>query len=491
MAFKLRRRPSFRARQNAYPYQLDAVRAVQDRPYAALFHEQGLGKTKIGIDLILVWLSDDRVDTTIVVTKKGLIENWTNELAQHSYITPRILGRNRRENSIALNSPALVYLTNYEVIAANVDLIHDFLRTCRVAVLLDESHKIKNPESQLSRHFHSLAPHFARRVILTGTPVANRPYDLWSQIKFLDDGATLGSSFEEFKTRFDLPRGAASSNSDAYGRDLQAVWPAIRAFSVRETKTTAGIELPEKSIRSHIVEMEEKQAAIYAAYRDRMAHVLADGSAPILDDAAPVLKRLLRLVQCASNPGLVDSGYDAEPGKYHALLELCAAAEHRATKVVVWTSFVENVRWLMRKLSEYGAQAVHGRMSIEERNASLRRFKTSASARILIATPGAAKEGHTLSVATQAVFYDRTFSLDDYLQAQDRIHRISQTEPCQVVNLIARGTIDEWVDLLLGAKYCAAQLAQGDIGREAFETGFNDSLHSSLAQLLTPNAAAA
>ena len=70
-----------------------------------------------------------------------------------------------------------------------------------------------------------------------------------------------------------------------------------------------------------------------------------------------------------------------------------------------------------------------------------------------MATPGAAKEGLTLTCANHAIFYDRSFSLDDYLQAQDRIHRISQTRECYIHNMIATDTVDEWVDILLTAKY--------------------------------------
>lgn len=491
MALRLRRPPPLRARQDAYPYQVDAVRAVQDRPYAALFHEQGLGKTKIGIDLVLIWLAADSVDTALVVTKKSLVENWTKEIARHSYLTARVLGPNRRDNAFALNSPALVYVTNYEVIAANRDLILDFLRTCRVAVLLDESQKIKNPKSQLAHHFHALAPHFARRLILTGTPVANRPYDLWSQIRFLDNGAALGDSYDSFRDRFDLPRSESPTGRDAYGEKLGELWPAIRAFSIRETKTTAGLELPEKTIRSHFVEMEREQALIYSTYRDRLAHLVRAGEIRVLDDAAPVLKRLLRLVQCASHPALVDDDYKRVPGKYDRLHDLCDVARHGDTKVIVWTSFVQNVLWLTRELREYGARPVHGAMAIEDRNRSLNEFKTASECRILVATPGSAKEGHTLTVATRVIFYDRSFSLDDYIQAQDRIHRISQTEPCEVHNLMARGSIDEWVDLLLGAKYCAAQFAQGDIGATEFTANFNDSLQESLSTLLAPDSAAA
>ena len=69
----------------------------------------------------------------------------------------------------------------------------------------------------------------------------------------------------------------------------------------------------------------------------------------------------------------------------------------------------------------------------------------------------------TLTVANHAVFFDRSFSLDDYLQAQDRIHRISQKRICYVYNLILRDSIDEWVNSLLAAKHLAARLGQGEV----------------------------
>ena len=131
-------------------------------------------------------------------------------------------------------------------------------------------------------------------------------------------------------------------------------------------------------------------------------------------------------------------------------------------------------------------ECVHGYMPVTDRNSSIRKFKTNDKCRILLATPGAAKEGLTLTVANHAVFYDRGFSLDDYLQAQDRIHRISQNEECFVHNLIAKDTIDEWVDSLLNAKYQAARLTQGDISRDEFASNFNCDLSDALTNILSP-----
>ena len=485
MAFNLRKPPVLTPKHEAYPYQLDAVRAVQSLPYSAIFHEQGLGKTKIAIDLLLLWLHDDVVDTVFIITKKTLVQNWVEELAAHSHVTPRVLSGNRRKNSVALNSPVQVYIMNYEVISTNLDLMREFLGTCRVAGILDESQKIKNPESVLAECFHSLAGGFERRVIMTGTPVANRPFDIWSQIKFLDNGKTFGDSFSDFKSTLDIPR--YPTDADEYSEKLAGVFGKIKPFSVRETKATAGLELPNKIILTHFVELAPLQQVIYTSYRDEMAYQFNSREGYVYDDAEYVLKQLLRLVQCASNPLLVDETYVEDPAKYTKLYALLNEIDIHCNKAIIWTQFIRGVEWLSEKLKRYKPQMVHGDMSVDERNKSLKKFKTDSQCRKLVATPGAAKEGLTLTVANQAIFYDRGFSLDDYLQAQDRIHRISQTEECFVHNLIAQDTVDEWVDVLLNAKYQAAQLTQGDISRDTFDVNFQCDLSSVLARILMPS----
>ena len=486
MAFNLRRPPKLDSRLAAYPYQLDAVRAVKALTYAAIFHEQGLGKTKIATDLALFWLEEDAVDTVFIVTKKILVQNWVDELKIHAYVSPQVLSDNRKENSTALNSPVLLYVMNYEVVSTNLDLINLFLDTCRVGIILDESQKIKNPDAKLTEAFQSVAKKFERRVIMSGTPVANRPYDLWSQIKFLDGGESLGSSFQTFKSEFDLPKNRQHDSS--YGERLSEIFSKIKSFSVRETKRTAGIELPKKVIITHSTKMETRQSAIYSSYRDELLHEFKCGDEWIVDDAEYILKRLLRLVQCASNPHIIDHMYENLPGKFTKLLGLFQEIDLRMRKVIVWTGFIDNIEWLYAQLPQFAPQKVHGQVPIRDRNLSISRFKNDSNCRILLATPGAAKEGLTLTVANHVIFYDRGFSLDDYLQAQDRIHRISQMEDCFVHNLVAQNTIDEWVDVLLNAKHQAAQLAQGDISKSSFARTFNFDLSGALAQILQPQA---
>ena len=108
-------------------------------------------------------------------------------------------------------------------------------------------------------------------------------------------------------------------------------------------------------------------------------------------------------------------------------------------------------------------------MAIDDRNRSVDLFKNDPTCKVLFATPQAAKEGLTLTVANHVIFYDRSFNLDDYLQAQDRIHRISQKKTCYVYNLMIKDGIDEWINSLLEAKQYAAFLAQGDISKAQYQ----------------------
>ena len=201
---RVRKAANLQAKRSAFPHQLDALEAIKDLTYAAIFHEQGLGKTKIGLDLALSWLARDIVDSILIVAKKGLIENWRSEVASHSHLTPRVLVQDRNSNFYAFNSPARLYLTHYEVVLSERKRLDLFLRTRRVGALLDEVQKIKNPNAEVSKALHALADLFVRRVIMTGTPVANRPYDLWSQVRFLDGGEALGHDFAAFKRALDL-----------------------------------------------------------------------------------------------------------------------------------------------------------------------------------------------------------------------------------------------------------------------------------------------
>lgn len=468
--FRLRFEPLLEPKYKAFPYQEEAIDFVASRQYAAIFHEQGLGKTKIAIDVMLRWLERKEVDTVLVFTKKGLIANWVREFNVHSQLSPLVISENSSNNYYVFTTPTRLVLSHFEAAKKESRRFKAWLSSRRVAVIIDESAKIKNPEAELTQIFFELSPLFEKRVIMTGTPVANRPYDLWAQVYFLDGGGALGNDFNEFKRETDLTVDLLHDAQafDRYQQRLEGINKKIKSFSIRETKDGGRIELPTKEFRRIECDWEPAQFELYRQVREELRALIVREGQLIEDDQESILKRLLRLVQIASNPGIIDESYTAEPGKFEPLYNLITDITRAGEKAIVWTNFNDNCDWLVKKLVSFGAQPLNGKMPMERRNAVVKWFVENPDVQVLVATPGAAKEGLTLTVANHVIFYDRTYSLDDYLQAQDRIHRVSQTKICYVYNMLMVDSVDEWVDCLLEEKRLAAQLTQGDIDAKAY-----------------------
>lgn len=487
--FRLRAEPVLEPKYKAFPYQEEATEFVAAREYAAIFHEQGLGKTKIAIDVMLRWLQKQEVDTILVFTKKGLIANWIREFKAHSQLTPLVLSENSTKNYYVFTTPTRLVLSHFEAAKKEQRRFTAWLSSRRVAVIIDESAKIKNPDADLTKAFFELSPLFKKRVIMTGTPVANRPYDLWAQIFFLDGGASLGTDFKQFKRETDL---TADLQHDAkafegYQRRLESINQRISGFSIRETKDGGRIVLPSKEFQRIECDWEPAQFELYRQVREELRALIVRDGQLIEDDQESILKRLLRLVQISSNPAMIDESYTAEPGKFEPLYNLLTDITRRGEKAIVWTNFNDNCEWLVKKLAPFGAHALNGRMPMERRNAVVKWFLENPEDQVLVATPGAAKEGLTLTVANHVIFYDRTYSLDDYLQAQDRIHRVSQTRICYVYNMLMVDSVDEWVDCLLEEKRLAAQLTQGDIDAKAYAERATLGFYAILERILGGN----
>lgn len=458
------------AKFEAFKYQKEAVDAIKDLEYGAIFHEQGLGKTKIAIDILLHWLNNN-IDTVFIVTKKTLVLNWVNEFHTHTTLTPEVLSSKKGDNYFIFNSPVRIIVTNFETVSSEKERIKLFSMTRNIAIIIDESTKIKNPESKLTKNFFDLAPCFKKRIIMTGTPVANRPYDIWSQIFFLDFGHSLGNDFNSFKSDCDLSNelGYDKNKVSAFEKCVSSIYSKINSFSVRETKNSGIISLPQKNYHTILVTFETKQYEMYETLRKELQLSVIKGDESILDDSQDAIKRLLRLVQITSNPSLVDDAYTLISAKEQKLDELISNILEKGESVIVWSIFTDNIDYFVSKYKKFGAVKITGKMNMIDRNRSVNVFK-SGEAKILFATPQSAKEGLTLTNANHAIFYDRGFNLDDYLQAQDRIHRLSQTKECHIYNLLVENSIDQWVDMLLYAKQQAASLAQGDTSIEEYHS---------------------
>lgn len=467
---KLNNEPNYESKLNSFTHQQQAVDFAKDLEYSAIFHEQGLGKTKIALDISLYWLSNKDIDTVLIVTKKSLVKNWQEETKIHSYLHPKVLTNNRNSNYYVFNSSSRLLITNFETISLEKSRFILFLKSRNVGVIIDESAKLKNPDSKLTKDFFDLSKLFLRKMIMTGTPVANRPYDIWAQIYFLDNGKSLGNNFKEFKKKSDLTNKLSTNyeKRKEFEGFISSIFEKINKFSIRETKKSANLSLPPKKYYDIWTMFTKEQKEMYDELKNKLVIEIKKEFNKEIDDATPILKRILRLEQITSNPKIINEDVNIASGKEKELISLVKEITSRGEKVIIWTNYIYNVNYFCKKFEKYEAVKINGNMSIEERNESIQKFKLGSS-KVLIATPQSAKEGLTLTVANNAIFYDRGFSLDDYLQAQDRIHRISQTKECNIYNIMIRGSIDEWINKLLLSKEKAASLVENDILLDEYE----------------------
>jgi SNF2 family DNA or RNA helicase len=437
-------------------HQKKGTQFLRRKERAGLFDEQGLGKSKQLIDAIAAEMAASSIRGAIIVCPNGLKSNWAAEIEKFSSLPCTVFGSGRAARRSAFTAMrAAFYVINYEAIPAEMASLKALLQFKPMALVLDESHRIKTPDAKVTKAIHKLRTHAARRYILSGTPVANKPDDLWSQMFFLDDGEALGDSFESFERTYKAGRSGYQRMDDFRER--------IAPNTLRRTKDNS-LKLPPKTYTRISVPLSPRQGTMYETMRkDLELSVRKMSGAQVVEQGEAILARMVRLAQLASNPALLDSDYREVPAKLATLDDLLAKTlEVPGRKVIVWTSFVENIRGMAARYKKYKPVVIYGKIDNSARDKAVRAFRGDPTVRLLIANPAAAREGLTLTEANVAVYLDRTFNLVDYLQSQDRIHRISQTKPCEIVLLIARNTVDEFIDFSLEQKHRLARFAQKD-----------------------------
>ncbi len=453
-----------------YPHQVEAIEYITNRANVPLFDEQGLGKTKIVIEALCNNMEQGIIDGALIICKKSLIGNWKDEIETHSYLKYIVLRGRDNEKGLKFMGYSNFYIINYESVIGEVERLKMFLKIRKMAIVLDESHKIKNPAAKTTEAILELKDLAKKRIIISGTPIANKPLDLWAQFYFLDNGTILGSDYNEFKKIYsiDLKDDDLPEQKEKFSK-LREI---ILSNSIRRLKKDV-LELPEKIYIDKYVQIEGQQKRIYDMLKGELYIEITNiNGKKIIDDSEEILKKLLRLAQIASNPYLIDKAYNETPAKFPLLDTTIENIIEQKEKVIVWSCFVDNIRILYKRYKRFGSLMLYGDIPIEKRNEIVKQFKNDKEFMVLIANPAAAREGLTLTSANNAIYLDRNFNLVDYLQSQDRIHRISQTKECKIYKLIAKNTIDEYIDEIIYKKHKLAEYIQGDIDNITKEKQF-------------------
>lgn len=411
------------------PFQAYGAGWLWDRHASLLGDDMGLGKTCQVIEVINRLSAGARV---LIICPAGLRFNWLRELA--TWLTTS------RRCQIAKT-----YVPPVEIVIVNYDKLPRFELQLRAVhwdlAVIDEAHTIQNAWATKCRQI--LGDEFTeplradRKILMTGTPMPNRPINLWTQLRFLG----LRMSREAYGKRF---CGGGSFQGCTHPEELRDI---LRCFMLRRTKAQVLTDLPPKSRQVvRIAPAGAARAAVAAelSFERQAARVLKfEGKIPFSHTAA--------LRQATARAKL------AMP-EVQAILREAAAC---SGKIIVFGYHNATVDAVAALFPPGRAVTYTGRHTAEERQAAVDRFQTDAGCQVFAGTIGAAGVGITLTAAHHVIFVEEDWTPGMIDQAEDRAWRHGQKNAVTIQHIVLDGSIDaRQLEVFLGKQGNISEVVQ-------------------------------
>jgi SNF2 family DNA or RNA helicase len=436
-----------------YEHQREALETAWGTPAFAYFMEQGTGKSKIIIDETINMIERDLINCVVILAPNQVHENWKEQYEIHggasnkytvqvykSVSTPR--AREKQEQwtrEIIASGKVLVFLMNIEALShpSGQNYLMRILRARKNTYMcIDESHKIKNFSAKRTKIAIQLGLMAKYRRIATGTEAEEGIINLFTQMKFLD-WSIIGHKFiTSFKSMFCIMGGYEMREIVGY-RNQQVLTARMAPYVFMKRKREC-LDLPDKVYVEHHIEMTADQANIYRIMEEELILMLDDGK---FIDVTMVLTRLLKLQQLLCGHLSNEDGtrtIESNRADYVAGL-----VENASGKSIVFCRFVKDVELVVKALGNIGIVSIGVTGETDHRLDQINLWRNDPACRALVITVQTGGTGLTLNEASSTVFYSNSWSATDRLQAEDRNHRIGQTDKVTYHDVIVKGKIDE------------------------------------------------
>jgi hypothetical protein len=468
-----------------FRHQAEIFEQTRDLAAWAWLLEQGTGKSRIAIDNASWLFAKGEITGVLIVAPNGVHRNWiSDEFPRHLNPDVPYCGwcYQSAKASTKSHQAAVDHVTRFNglaVLAMSYDAMTTdagkaaakrFLVGRRCIYLLDESQRIKNPKTQRTKTILESAKYAPYRRLLSGTPITNGPFDIYSQMKFLDEKFWLPhgfSSFTVFRHVFGIFKrmqnqgtGKSFDQLVAY-QNLPLLERIVQAVSSRVLKEDV-LDLPPKLFSNRYFSLSPEQTKLYQQLKtDYVAEL--EGRDIV---AGLAIVRLMRLQQITCGYVPIETG---EPvtmvGTSNPRLDLLAETVEDIThQGIIWSRFTKDIELICGLLGK-AAVRYDGTCSPDERIKSLDAFH-AGDAQWFVANPAACSEGLTLTEAKTVIRYTNNFKLAERLQSDDRAHRIGQDRSVQYIDLIAENTIDQQIVRSLLSKFDIASQLNGDTLRQ-------------------------
>lgn len=421
-----------------------------------LADEMGLGKS---VQLIS-WIASEHSSARtagphLIVCPASLVFNWKAEFERFAPDLEVVAVTGTKSQRQALRLQAMdeadAIVTSYDILRIDIE---DFAELHFASCTLDEAQYIKNRNTKVAKAAKLIqADH---RFALTGTPVENRPSELWSIFDFLMPGL-LGSA-KHFRDRFEAPIIAGDEEAAA---SLQAL---TGPFIMRRLKADVLKDLPEKMESSVFAQLEGSQLKLYRAQeqhlRDSLVSSKKKGSASGAEDMnkIQVLAEITRLRQICLDPSLVFENYRGGAAKLDTIMDLVEQGIESGQKMLIFSQFTSFLVHIEKRLDKAGISfyEITGSTPKKKRLELVDAFNCDEVPVFLISLK-AGGTGLNLTGASIVIHADPWWNAAAEHQATDRAHRIGQQHTVSVYKVIAKGTIEERIVDLQKRKNALAQ----------------------------------
>lgn len=428
-----------------YGHQIDGVRMGAKMSSFILADDMGLGKSLQAATVAAIDFEKGWAAHILIVCPSYLKWNWAEELEKNTNYTFMIYhGAPKQREKQRAEFDHDILIMGYEQIANDYEAI----RLMPWDILIcDEAHSIKSRSSKRTKAVHKLVT--PRSFLLTGSPVLNRPDELWSLLHKCDP--VRFKSYWTFVNRYCVYGGF--KNKQIVGTKNKSELKSILAeYMIRRLKEDV-LDLPTKQYIPIYVELHPAQRKIYDEINTTLALTIPDDPEPMEIENA--LTKMLKLKQVACTPatlGFEDDSYKLD--RAVEMIEEWTGGDH-PERAVVFTQFRGVMNAMKLRLDAAGVPLwqLHGDVPQERRIAMINEWKSDSQAGVLMVMLQMAT-GMNLTAARKALFIDKLYVPKLNEQAEDRIHRIgADTEqPVQIFSLIAKGTVEERIEKILASK---------------------------------------
>ena len=441
-----------------FPFQLDGMAFLVPRHGAVLADEMGLGKSMQAISSIRLLVRTGQARRVLVVCPKGLVSNWTRELADWApeLVVAVIEGDPQRRRWQWSLPDVPVKVANYEVVVRDRDLVAE-LGLSFDLVVLDEAQRIKNRAGQTSKAVRAITRQ--RSWALTGTPVENSADDLVGLFEFVAPGHLS----ERMPPR--------------------AMGAAVADHILRRTKEKVLTDMPPRLNRDERIELTTEQRETYRRAEEEGVLRLADmGREATIQHVFELVLRLKQICNFDTATG--------ESAKLDCLQAELEEVQASGRKALVFSQWVETLGRLENSLARFGAIQYHGGMSTQARDQAIHRFRHDPKHSVLLLSYGAGAVGLNLQFSQYVFLFDRWWNPAIEDQAINRAHRIGAAGAVTVTRFLSVDTIEERIDEVLRKKRDLSDTILSEAGTPAASGLTVDDLFA-LFKLAPPARAAA